>query len=156
MRLGVEKDWIYSHNVSEIKIVRCDPYYEMLTAVYVNETEKEGIYDVYSDNGFSTWAIIGTFSLEENIPSSLGELSDNKLPLPWSWLLIILIILIMFVLFRKRKPLYEKVKINNKWFNFNLKKKPKLNKPIQPTKPIKSTKPTPSPTNHQTTKDVLI
>jgi|GEM_PF-3574331 hypothetical protein len=63
VRVGVPKEWIFGNNISTIIAVKCYPSYREIPVSYYNETETEGIYDIYSDS-FSVWAILGTIAKE--------------------------------------------------------------------------------------------
>jgi outer membrane protein assembly factor BamB len=121
IKIGVEKDWIYSNNISEIKFVKCSPAYEEVASSYDSETKDEGIYNVYI-TGFSTYAILGTLegnnvSAGENNKNNSGKGSFWRILL---WILLGIVIFgIILVLIKNR--VYFKEKIHNKFFDFEIK-----------------------------------
>jgi hypothetical protein len=122
LRIGIQKDWIYSNNVSEIKFVRCSPKYEEVKSSYESETDEEGIYDVYI-NGFSTYAILGTFALD-NI--SEGEKIWNAESKPYSFskiflLILISVIVVGLIILLVKHRIYLKEKRHSKFFDFEFK-----------------------------------
>ncbi len=125
LRINVLKDWVYENNISTIKAVKCNPYYKELKIDYINETNESGIYDIYS-NGFSTLAILGTLSINENSRGNDDEKNwikkTNRYSLLKIFLIIILILIIvgiMILLVKHR--IYLKEKVHTKFFDFEFK-----------------------------------
>jgi len=131
LNIGIKKDWIYKNNVSEIEIVRCYPDYQLVKSSYQNETEEEGLYDVYID-GFSAYAILGTFQDSiEGQDEELGEKSNfnflrffGKI---FFWLIVLFIgyLLISFLINHRIRL---KQKFHNKLFDLKMNISFKLNR----------------------------
>ncbi len=120
LRVGIQKDWIYSNNISEIKFVRCYPEYDEVKSSYSSETQKEGIYDVYI-NGFSAYAILGTFdfnNVSENEKIWNTETRWPNLSKIILWVSAIVIIIGLLVILAKHR-VYLKEKIRSKFFEFD-------------------------------------
>jgi hypothetical protein len=125
LRMGVLKDWIYENNISEIKAVKCEPYYQELKISYVNETNESGIYDIYS-NGFSTLAILGTLPLSGDLESGGDEkiwTQESKGSSIWKILLLVILVLIIIgiIILLIKHRIYLKEKIHTKFFDFEFK-----------------------------------
>jgi hypothetical protein len=120
VRVGISKDWIYDNNISLIKAVKCHPYYQELTTNYIDESETEGVYDLYS-NGFSTLAIIGVY---DEVANPLVESKNFKLIDLINYKLITAILVVFLVVFLVRRlhigkgEIFEKIRLKTKWFSF--------------------------------------
>ncbi len=122
LRLGVDKDWIYSNGVSQIKAVKCNPYYKELNVNYIEETADNGVYDLYTQ-GFSTLAILGTFEGSEGSAKTPNRIINVSLKYIL-WFALIVFIMVMsalaVILLRKHHLTFiEKIKI--KKFEFEMK-----------------------------------
>lgn len=128
LKIGIQKDWVYSNNVSEIKFVRCYPQYEEVKSSYESETNKEGIYNVYI-SGFSAYAILGTL---EPSNSSSEKIWNNKSKLPnlgkIFLLILIVALIIMVIMLLIKHRIYLKERIHNKFFDFEFKFKFRIGK----------------------------
>jgi hypothetical protein len=123
-KIGVDKDWIYGNNISEIKFVRCSPEYEEVRSSFESETDSEGIYNVYVSS-FSAYAILGTYEKNE---SSFAEDKKNDDAEKYSsnffgiFLLAvggIFLAALIFILIKHKISLKEK--IHSKFFDFEFK-----------------------------------
>jgi len=126
LKIGIQKDWIYKNNISEIKFVRCYPEYKEVKSSYGEETDKEGIYNVYI-NGFSAYAILGTLETPalNNTPEDKEKIwnTPNKSSGLGRLLTIILVMFIAIglILLLVKHRIYLKEKIHNKFFDFEFK-----------------------------------
>lgn len=124
LRIGIDKDWIYSNEVEEIKFVKCFPEYQEIKSSYITETEEEGIYDVYI-NGFSSYAIFGTLFDSENSSLVDEEEPDEQQKEPFGWgkaiLLLLVLVLIALIILLIKHRVYLKEKIHGKFFDFEFK-----------------------------------
>jgi len=122
LKIGISKEWIYDNNISEIKFVKCYPEYFIVTSSYENETEDEGIYNIYI-SGFSAYAILGTMesSKIENIETPKDNTTER---IDMEKILLILcsviILIIVFILVVKHRILLKE-KIHSKFFDFEFK-----------------------------------
>lgn len=121
-RVGVEKDWIYNNNISEIKFVRCYPEYEEVRSSFEEETESEGIYDVYI-SGFSAYAIFGVFdegeSGNEKVWVDVDDVDFNVVIL---WLVIVfLLVVIVFLIAKHGVKISEHFR--SKWLKLDIRLK---------------------------------
>ena len=124
LKIGIQKNWIYGNNISEIKFVRCYPQYEEMKSSYESETDSEGIYNVYI-SGFSAYAILGTLAINKNKSTSeekkwSAESKNYNLDKIFLWILIGVVIIVLILLLVKHR-IYLKEKIHSKFFDFEFK-----------------------------------
>jgi hypothetical protein len=102
IRLGISNSWIVENNISEIKAVKCYPYYKELIINPFKEKDNLQLYDIYS-NSFSTLAIIGiekngTTPETEKISSPLISYKSDSL---YFLIIIVLVLIIAFLVYNK-------------------------------------------------------
>jgi hypothetical protein len=116
--VGIEKDWIYSNNISEIKFVRCYPEYEEVKSSFKNETDSEGIYDVYI-NSFSAYAILGTFEEIGSVSTGHSIVDTfSRFKFKWWYFGIVGLLLVLLIVVKHRFKIAEHFR--SKWLRFDI------------------------------------
>jgi hypothetical protein len=121
IRVGISKDWIYSNELSGIKVVKCYPDYKEISSSYKNETLKEGIYDFYT-SGFSAYALLGTNTpVEFNSPENTHSSSGISISIPIILWIILIVLVGMVVLLLVKHRFYLKERFHTRFMDIEFK-----------------------------------